>query len=62
LISSVTDWFDLLSVQGTQESSPTPNFKTISSSMLNLPYGPYYWKKQSFEQMDFCQQNNVSAF
>ena len=49
LISFSVDWFDLLLVQGTQESSPTPNFKTISSSMLNLPYGPSYWKNQSFD-------------
>ena len=25
------DWFDLLAVQGTQESSPTPQFKSINS-------------------------------
>ena len=31
-----TDWFGLLTVQGTQESSPTIQFKTISSSVLSL--------------------------
>ena len=30
LISFRMDWFDLLAVQGTQESSPTPKFKTIN--------------------------------
>ena len=33
------DWFDLLTVQGTQES-PTPQLKSISSSALILRYGP----------------------
>ena len=31
LISLRMDWLDLLAVQGTQESSPTPQFKNISS-------------------------------
>ena len=30
------DWLDLLAVQGTLESSPTPQFKSISSSGLSL--------------------------
>ena len=29
-------WFDLLAVQGTLKSSPTPQFKTINSSVLNF--------------------------
>ena len=33
LISFRTDWFDLLAVQGTLKSSPTPQFKTISCSV-----------------------------
>ena len=37
LISFRIDWFDLLAVQGTsQEPSPTPQFKSISSSALNF--------------------------
>ena len=32
LISFWIDWFDILAVQGTQESSPTPQFKSINSS------------------------------
>ena len=49
LISFRMDWFDLLTVQGTQES-PTPQLKSISSSALILRYGPAltsvhdYWK------------------
>ena len=48
-------WVDLLAVQGTQESSPTPQFKSISSSVLSLLYSPTltsihdYWKDQSFD-------------
>ena len=47
LISFRIDWFDLLAVQ---ESSPTPQFKSINSSVLRLLYGPTltsihdYWK------------------
>ena len=36
LISSTIDWFDLLTVQGTLESCPAPQFKSISSSALCL--------------------------
>ena len=36
LISFRMDWLDLLAVQGTQESSPTPQFKSINSSALNF--------------------------
>ena len=38
LISFKIDWFDLLAVQGTQESSP--QFKSINSSALSSLYGP----------------------
>ena len=34
LISFRIDWLDLLEVQGTLESSPTPQFKSINSSVL----------------------------
>ena len=34
------DWLDLLEVQGTQESSPTPQFKSINSSVLSLLHSP----------------------
>ena len=55
LISFRMDWLDLLAVQGTQESSPIPQFKSISSSVLNLLYGSLltsihdYWKNHSFD-------------
>ena len=38
LISLRIDWFNLLAVQGTQESSPTPQFKSINSLALSFFY------------------------
>ena len=55
LISFRMDWLDLLAVQGTQESSPTPQFKSIDSSALSLLYCPTptsvpdYWENHSFD-------------
>ena len=46
------DWIDLLAVQGTQESSPTPQFKSTNSLVLSFLYSPPltsiydYWKNQ----------------
>ena len=42
LISFRMDWLDLLAIQGTlfQESSPTPQFKSINYSALSFPYIP----------------------
>ena len=34
------DWLDLLAVQGTQESSPTPQFKSINFSALSCLHSP----------------------
>ena len=36
LISSKMDWLDLLVVQGTLKNSPTPQCKSITSSVLSL--------------------------
>ena len=53
LISFRMDGLDFLAVQGTQESSPTPQFKSISSSALSFLYSPTlipiheYWKNHS---------------
>ena len=55
LISFRMDWFNLLAIQGTQKSSPTPQFKSINSSALSFLYSPTlisihdYWKKHSFD-------------
>ena len=40
LISFRIDWLDLLAVQGTLKSSPTPQFKSINSSALSLLHSP----------------------
>ena len=68
LISFRINWFDLLAVQGTQESSPAPELKNINSLVLRLPHGPPltsvydYWKNHSFDYMDCGRQSDVSAF
>ena len=51
-----------------QESSPTPQFKSINSSALSLLHSPTltsihdHRKKHSLDQTDLCWQSNVSAF
>ena len=50
LISFRMVWLDLLTVQGIQESSPTPQFKRINYLALSFLYSPIltsihdYWK------------------
>ena len=59
LISFRIAWFDLFAVQGTLQSSPTPQFKGINSSTLSLLYGPTltpihdYWKNHSLTRQTF---------
>ena len=54
-VSLRMDWLDLLAVQGTQELSPTPQFKSINSSALGFLYSPTVtsihdsWKNHSFD-------------
>ena len=68
LISFRMDWLDLLAVKGTQESSPTPQFKSINSLALSFLHSPTltsihdHWKNHSLDQMELCWQSNVSAF
>ena len=51
----LTDWISLCSPRDSQESSTTPQFKNINSSMLSLLYGRTltsihdYWKNNSFD-------------
>ena len=53
------DWLDLLAVQGTQESSPTPQFKSINSSVLSFLYRPTltsihdHWENHSLDQYGY---------
>ena len=55
LISCRMDWLDLLAVQGTLKSSPTPQFKSINSSVLSFLYSPTltsihdHWKNHSLD-------------
>jgi len=42
LISFRMEWLDLLAVQGTQECSSTPQFKSINSSALSFLYSPTF--------------------
>ena len=56
------------SPRDSQESSPTPQIKSINSSALNFLYSPTltsihdYWRNHSFDYMDLCQQSNISPF
>ena len=56
------------SPRDSQESSPTPQFKSINSSVLSFLHNPIltsihdHWKNHSLDQMDLCWQSNVSAF
>ena len=55
LISFRMDWLDLLAVQGTQEFSLTPQFKSVKSLALSFLYSPTltsihdYWKNHSLD-------------
>ena len=55
LFSFRIDWLDLLAVQGTLKSSPTPQFKSINSSVLSFLYSPTltsihdHWKNHSLD-------------
>ena len=55
LISFRLDWLDLPAVQGTLKSPPTPQFRSISSSVLSFLYSPSltyihdYWRNHSLD-------------
>ena len=55
------------SARDSQESSPTPQFKSINSSVLSLLHSPTltsihdHRKNHSPDQTDLCWQSNVSA-
>ena len=62
-----TGWIPC-SPRDSQESSPTPQFKSINFSVLSFLHSPTltsihdHWKNHSLDQMDLCWQSNVSAF
>ena len=67
-ISFRIDWLDLLAVRGTQETSPTLQFKNLNSLALSFLYSPTltsihdYWKNHRFDYMDLYWQSIVSVF
>ena len=56
------------SCRDSQESSPTPQFKSINSLALSFLYSPTltsihdHWKNHSLNLMDLCWQSILSAF
>ena len=66
LISFRMDWLDLCP-RDSQESSPTPQFKSINSLVLSFLYIPTlttihdHRKNHSLDQTDLCWQSNISA-
>ena len=56
------------SPRDSQESSPTPQFKSINYSALSFLYSPTltsvhdHWKNHSLDYTDLCWKSNVSAF
>ena len=67
LISFYFDWF-ISFYFDSQKSSPIPQFKSTSSSVLSLLYDPTltsihdYWENHSFDYTNLCQQSDVFAF
>ena len=62
LISFRMDWLDLLVVQGTLESSPLPQYKSISSSALSFLYSTTlasihdHWKTIAWTRQTFVDK------
>ena len=72
---NIQDWFPLgltglisCCPEDSQESSPTPQFKSVNFSVLSFLYGPAltsihdYWRSHSFDYTDLCWQSDISAF
>ena len=68
LLSFRIDRFNFLAVQGTQESSPAPQFESINSLMLSLLHGPTLksindcWKNHSFDYVHLRWQSDIFVF
>ena len=72
---NIQDWFPLgwtgwisFSPRDSQESSPTPQFKSINYWALSFLYSPTvtsihdHWKNHSLDKLDLCWQSNISDF
>ena len=67
LISFSIDWLDLLAVQETlksllQNHSSKSILQCSAFLMVQLSHPYDYWRNQSFDQMDLCQQSHAFAF
>ena len=68
LISFWIDWFDLLAVQGTMmsllqhQNSKASILQHSAFFMVQLTSVHDYWKNNSFDYTDNCQQNDGSGF
>ena len=75
LPKNIKDWSPLgwtgwnpCSPRDSQESFPTPQFKSINFSALSFLHSPTltsihdHWKNHSLDETDLCRQSNVSAF
>ena len=64
----LSGWISLPSPRNSQESSPTPQFKSTSSLVLCFLYGPTltcihdYWKNNSLTRWIIFWESNVFAF
>ena len=62
-----TGWISLLP-EGLSRVFSNTTVQSIKPSVLSFLYGPIltsvcdYWKNDSFDETDLCQQSNVSAF
>ena len=69
MISFKVDWFDLLALRDSQESSLAPQFEGINSSALCFLCSPSlttvydHWKDHILDYMDLCRHiiNSVCA-
>ena len=67
LLLGWTGWISLQS-KGLSRVFSNTTAQSINSSVISLLYGPTltsicdYWKNHSFDNMDLCQQSDVSAF
>ena len=59
LISFRMDWLDLLSPRDSQESSPTPQFKSIHSSVLSFLHSPTLSHRQYANEWLWMSSNKT---
>ena len=60
LISFRMDWLDLPAVQGSLKSSPTPQFKSISSSAFSFPYVFFQCPSIAYSYPTLCDPHGLA--